>query len=69
MQKVIREKAIELLTSGKANRVLAWCEGEFFYDQTPCVFTSPEEVEKKMVYNGFSAANSQTSRMRISAAS
>ena len=57
MQQVIREKAIELLTSGKAQRVLGWREGEFFYDQTPEVFASAEEVEKNFVYNGFSAAN------------
>ena len=57
MQKVIREKAIELLSSGKANRVLAWKEGDFFYDQTPFVFQNAEEIEKSLVYNGFSAAN------------
>ena len=43
MQKVIREKAISLLTSGTVDRVLGWTEGEFFYDQTPEVFTSAEE--------------------------
>ena len=42
MQKVIREKAIELLSSGKVNRVLAWKEGDFFYDQTPFVFQNAE---------------------------
>jgi coenzyme F420-reducing hydrogenase beta subunit len=57
MQQVIREKAIELLKSGKVNRVLGWTEGEFFYDQTPEVFTTPEEIEKRFVYNGFSGAN------------
>ena len=57
MQKVIREKAIELLSSGKADRVLAWKEGDFFYDQTPFVFKTQEEIEKGLVYNGFSAAN------------
>ncbi len=57
MQKVIREKAIELLSSGKANRVLGWREGEFFYDQTPEVFTTKEAIEKNFVYNGFSGAN------------
>ncbi|MBR7165967.1 MAG: 4Fe-4S dicluster domain-containing protein [Clostridia bacterium] len=57
MQKVIREKAIELLKSGKADRVLGWKEGEFFYDQTPHLFLNPEEVEKTFVYNGFSGAN------------
>ncbi|MBR3838048.1 MAG: 4Fe-4S dicluster domain-containing protein [Clostridia bacterium] len=57
MQKVIREKAIELLRSGKVDRVLGWKEGEFFYDQTPHLFLSPEEVERTFVYNGFSGAN------------
>ncbi len=57
MQKVIREKAIELLKSGKADRVLAWSQGEFFYDQTPHIFRTPEEVENGLVYNGFSGAN------------
>ncbi len=57
MQKVIREKAIELLSSGKADRILAWKEGDFFYDQTPFVFRSAEEIEKSLVYNGFSGAN------------
>jgi len=57
MQQVIREKAKELLSSGKVARVIGWREGEFFYDQTPEVFTSPEDVEKNFVYNGFSGAN------------
>ena len=57
MQKVIREKAIEILNTGKADRVLAWKEGEFFYDQTPALFRTAEEVEKDLVFNGFSAAN------------
>ncbi len=57
MQKVIREKAIELLSSGKVNRVIGWREGEFFYDQTPEVFQTKEEIEKNFVYNGFSGAN------------
>ena len=57
MQQVIREKAIELLSSGKATRVIGWREGEFFYDQTPEIFTCAEDVEKDFVYNGFSGAN------------
>ena len=42
MQKMIREKAVELLSSGKADRVLGWREGEFFYDQTPQVFADAD---------------------------
>ena len=57
MQEMIRKKAIELLNSGKASRVLGWREGEFFYDQTPEVFTAAEEIQKYFVYNGFSGAN------------
>lgn len=57
MQKVIRKKAIELLESGQVNRVLGWKVGEFFYDLTPAVFTTKEEIEKDFVYSVFSGAN------------
>lgn len=53
----VKEKALELLRSGKADRVLGWKAGEFFYDLTPAVFTSPEDVEKNFVYSLFSGAN------------
>ena len=53
----MQEKAIELLTSGKADRVLAWKTGDFFYDQTPYLFRNEQEVKESLVYNGFSAAN------------
>ena len=56
MQRV-KEKAIELLTSGTVDRVLGWRAGEFFYDLTPAVFTSAEEIEKDFVYSVFSGAN------------
>ena len=56
MQEMIRQKAVELLRSGKVNRVLAWKDGEFFYDPTPFVFTDEKSLEK-LVYNGFTAAN------------
>lgn len=56
MQRV-KEKAIELLSSGKVDRVLGWKVGEFFYDLTPAVFESVEEVEKEFVWSVFSAAN------------
>ena len=55
MQQVIREKAKELLSSGKVDRILAWQDGEFFYDQMPCIFKTPEEIDKSLVYNGFSS--------------
>ncbi len=53
----VKEKAISLLRSGKADRVLGWKTGEFFYDLTPAVFSSPEDVEKDFVYSVFSGAN------------
>ncbi len=57
MQQKIKEKALELLSGGTVNRVLGWKAGEFFYDLTPAVFNSTEEVERDFVYSGFSGAN------------
>ncbi len=57
MQEMIKAKAIELLQSGTVDRVLGWKAGEFFYDLTPAVFTSVEQVEKDFVYSVFSGAN------------
>lgn len=57
MQKVIKDKAIELLKNGTVNRVLGWQAGEFFYDITPAVFETLEEVEANFVYNDFCGAN------------
>ncbi len=57
MQQRIKDKALELLHSGAVDRVLGWKTGEFFYDLTPAVFESAEEVEKDFVYSGFSGAN------------
>ena len=57
MQQRIKEKALELLSAGTVNRVLGWKTGEFFYDLTPAVFNSAEEIEKEFVYSGFSGAN------------
>ena len=56
MQRV-KEKALELLRSGTVGRVIGWKRGEFFYDLTPAVFTSCEEVEQGFVWSAFSAAN------------
>lgn len=53
----VKEKALELLRSGKADRVLGWKAGEFFYDLTPVVFESAEEAEKDFCYSPFSGAN------------
>ena len=43
MQRV-KERAIELLSSGAVDRVLGWKNGEFVYDVTPGVFASKEEM-------------------------
>ena len=56
MQRV-KEKAIQLLKDGVVDRVIGWKAGEFFYDLTPAVFTTAEEVEKNFVWSVFSAAN------------
>ncbi|MBE7083975.1 MAG: 4Fe-4S ferredoxin [Clostridiales bacterium] len=61
MQKITREtlieKANELLSSGKVNRVLGWKKGEFSYDVTPAVFTDVEQMKKDFVFDDFSGAN------------
>ncbi len=61
MQKINREvlidKANELLSSGKIDRILGWSKGEFDYDQTPSIFYSTEMMEKNFVFDDFSGAN------------
>ena len=57
MQSRVIEKAASLLESGACTRVLGWKTGEFFYDVTPAVFTSAEEVRTQMVYNPFCGPN------------
>lgn len=56
MTDLIKKKVRELLKSRAADRVLGWKTGEFFYDETPAVFNSLEEL-KALVYDGFSASN------------
>lgn len=56
MTDLIKKKVRELLKSREADRVLGWKTGEFFYDETPAVFNSLEEL-KDLVYDGFSASN------------
>lgn len=53
----VKEKAIELLSSGKVSRVLGWKQGEFCYDLTPAVFESAEEVERSFVFSPLAGAN------------
>ena len=38
-------------------QVLGWKAGEFFYDLTPAVFTTKEEIERDFVFSVFSGAN------------
>ena len=57
MQERLKQKAIELLENGTVDRVLGWKTGEFFYDLTPAVFNSREEIEKDFVFNAFAGAN------------
>ena len=57
MQKVIEARAAELLANGTVDRVLGWKAGDFFYDITPAVFHSAEELADGFVYNDFCGAN------------
>ncbi|HIS60525.1 MAG TPA: 4Fe-4S ferredoxin, partial [Candidatus Faecousia faecipullorum] len=57
MQERLKKKAIELLKSGTVDRVLGWKSGEFFYDLTPAVFETAEEVERDFRFSPFSGAN------------
>lgn len=57
MREMIRAKAIQLLQDGTVNRCLGWKAGEFFYDLTPGVFHTVQEVEESFEYGVFSAAN------------
>ena len=57
MQKVMLEKAKEMLENGSVQRVLGWKTGEFAYDLTPAVFETVEELEAGFVCNDFSGSN------------
>ncbi len=54
---ILIDKALNLLESGKVDRVLGWKEGEFSYDVTPGVFKDAESLKKDFVYNAFCGAN------------
>lgn len=53
----VKNKALALLENGTVTRVLGWKTGDFFYDLTPAVFESKEEVEKDFVFSPFCGAN------------
>ncbi len=53
---VMKEKAAKLLAEGQVRCVLGWKRGEFFYESTPAVFESAEELEE-IVYDDFCGPN------------
>lgn len=53
---VMKEKAAKLLAEGQVRCVLGWKRGEFFYESTPAVFESVEELEE-LVYDDFCGPN------------
>lgn len=55
-EQLIKNRACELLDNGIVNRVLGWKTGEFFYDNTPAVFETKEELDS-FCFNGFCASN------------
>ena len=57
MQERLKQKALELLNNGTVDRVLGWKVGEFFYDLTPAVFATAEQIENEFTYNAFAGAN------------
>lgn len=57
MQKELIERAKELLSQGKIDRVIGWKAGEFTYDITPAVFHTADELDKSFVFNRFCGAN------------
>jgi heterodisulfide reductase subunit C len=56
MQEVIRKKVKELLSDKTVTRAIGWESGEFFYDHTPAIFDSADEVSS-LVYDCFSGSN------------
>lgn len=57
MQGEVKARAVELLKTGAVDRVLGWKAGAFFYDLSPAVFATAEEVEREFVWSPFSAPN------------
>lgn len=52
----VKDIAIEILSENQAERLLAWKRGEFFYDNSPAVFSSVDELED-FVYDLFCGSN------------
>lgn len=51
------ERAKELLSEGKVQRVVGWKKGLFDDDITPGTFSSAEELDKEFIYDEHCAAN------------
>ena len=57
MQDKIIARSIELLNDGTVQRVLGWKTGEFFYDMTPAVFGTADDLKSGFVYDAFCGCN------------
>ena len=57
MQEAMIKRAKELLADGTVTRVIGWKKGEFFYDITPAVFETAEEIDADFVFDDFTSAN------------
>lgn len=55
--KAVKERAIELIRSGIAVRVMGYRKGEFDFDLTPSVFESVEDIEENFEFSEYSGAN------------
>ncbi len=53
---MIKSKLTELLEKGSVDRVVGWKKGETFYDVSPAVFETTEQM-KDFVYDDFCGAN------------
>ena len=56
LEKKIKDRAIELLESGKVDGIIGWEKGQFIYDPTPAVFTKETGLDN-FCYNNFCGAN------------
>lgn len=52
---LMKEKAAKLLAEQQVDMVLAWKQGEFFYDNSPFMFSDAKQLET-LVFNNFCAS-------------
>ena len=52
---IMKDKAEKLLADGTVDKVLAWKQGEFFYDPTPALFT--KDNMEGFTYDSFCGSN------------